>query len=46
VGLLSKAYHKPVLDTAIPKLAQWFAAVQQRASVIQVLEKAQASLAG
>ena len=45
VGLLSKAYHKPVLDTAIPKLAQWFAAVQQRASVIQVLEKAQASLA-
>lgn len=45
VGLLSKAYKKTVLDTDIPKLAQWFAAVQQRASAAHVLEKAQAALA-
>lgn len=45
VGLLSKAYQKPVLDASIPKLAQWFATVQQRASVAHVLEKAQAALA-
>ncbi|MEN9374180.1 MAG: hypothetical protein RIR79_1732 [Pseudomonadota bacterium] len=45
IGLLSKAHHQPVLDASIPRLAQWFTAVQQRASVIHVLHAAQASLA-
>lgn len=45
IGLLSKAHHQPVLETSMPKLAKWFAAVQERASVLHVLESAKTALA-
>jgi glutathione S-transferase len=45
IGLLSKAHGKPIADEAIPRLANWFAAVKQRASVASVLKAAEISLA-
>lgn len=45
IGLLSKAHGKPVLDADIPRLAAWFTAIQQRASVASVLKEAELSLA-
>lgn len=45
ISLLSKAHGKPIPDAAMPRLADWFAAVKQRASADRVLKAAEISLA-
>ena len=44
IGMLSGAHQKPVPESAMPRLAAWFAAVRQRPAVARVLAAAEASL--
>lgn len=44
IRMLSAAHGKPVPDSAMPKLAAWFAAVKERPAVARVLAAADAAL--
>lgn len=45
IGMLSAAHGKPVPESAMPRLAAWFAAARARPSVAGVLAAAEAALA-
>jgi glutathione S-transferase len=44
IGMLSTAHGRPVAESAMPRLANWFGAVKKRASVASVLKAAEIAL--